>query len=70
MIVGDKDTCDKIFVSINDTSEQLSPTTTFLQVVIDTGQKYPKSLKFTASVNNTDEKLFTRVNAQYIFRQC
>jgi hypothetical protein len=30
--------------------------------VVDTGQKYPKSLKFIASVNNTAEKLFTGVN--------
>jgi hypothetical protein len=34
----------------------------FSSVSIDTGQKYPKSLKFIAGVNNTAEKLFTGVN--------
>jgi hypothetical protein len=58
MIASDNDSCDKFFAVINDTGEQLSPVTTtpvitFFPGVVDTGQKYPKSLKFIASVNDT-----------------
>jgi hypothetical protein len=30
--------------------------------VVDTSQKYPKSLKFIAGVNDTAKKMFTGVN--------
>jgi hypothetical protein len=50
MITGDNDTCDK------------SPAITFFTGVVDTGQKYSKSLKLIAGVNDTSEKLFSGVN--------
>jgi hypothetical protein len=67
MIRGDKDNCDKFFTDINDTSEQLSPLSlspaiTFFPGVIDTSQKYSKSLSFIAGVNDTCKKLFRGVN--------
>jgi hypothetical protein len=62
MIAGDNDTCDKFFASINDNGEQLLLATTFFSNVVDTGQKYPKSLKLIAGVNDTTEKLFIGVN--------
>jgi hypothetical protein len=34
----------------------------FFPGVVDTGQNYPKSLKFIAGVNDTAKKLFTGVN--------
>jgi hypothetical protein len=40
----------------NDTCDKFFPG------VVDTGQKYLKSLKFIAGVNDTSEKLFTGVN--------
>ncbi len=40
----------------------LTPAITFFPGVFDTGQKYPKGLKFIAGVNDTVEKLFTGVN--------
>ncbi len=39
-----------------------TPLKTFFPGVVDTGQKYPKSLKFIAGNNDTAEKLFTGVN--------
>jgi hypothetical protein len=67
MIASDNDSCDKFFTVINDTGEQLSlvtttPVITFFPRVVDTGQKYPKSLKFIAGVNDTTKKLFSGVN--------
>jgi hypothetical protein len=67
MIRGDKDNCDKFFTGISDTSEQLSPVSlspaiTFFPGVIDTSQKYSKSLSFIAGVNDSCEKLFRGVN--------
>jgi hypothetical protein len=67
MIAGDKDTCDKIFAGINDTSKQLSlvllsPAITFFPSVVDTSQKYSKSLSFIVGVNDIAEKLFRGVN--------
>jgi hypothetical protein len=64
MLAGDNNTCDKFFAGINNTDEQLSlltttPATTFFPGVVDTGQKYPKSLKFIDGVNNTADKLFS-----------
>jgi hypothetical protein len=38
-----------------------TPLKAFFPGVVDTGQKYPKSLKFIAGNNNTAEKLFTGV---------
>ncbi len=35
---------------------------TFFPGVVDTGQKYPKSLKFIAGYNDTAKKLFTGAN--------
>jgi hypothetical protein len=40
----------------------LTPAITFFPGVVDTGQKYQKSLKFIARVIDTTEKLFTGVN--------
>ena len=40
----------------------MTPVITFFPGVVDTGQKYPKSLKFMAGINDTAEKLFTGVN--------
>jgi hypothetical protein len=40
----------------------LTPAIKLFLGVVDTGQKYPKSLKFIAGVNDTAEKLFTGVN--------
>ncbi len=67
MIATDNDTCDKFFVGINDTGEQLLPVTTtpaitFFPGVVDTGQKYSKSLKFITSVNDTADNFFACVN--------
>jgi hypothetical protein len=67
MITSDNDSCDKFFTVINDTGEQLSlvtttPVITFFPRVVDTGQKYPKSLKFIAGVNDTTKKRFSGVN--------
>jgi hypothetical protein len=39
-----------------------TPAITFFPGVVDNDQKYPKSLKFIASVNDITEKLFTGVN--------
>jgi hypothetical protein len=44
------------------TPVSLSPAITFFPGVIDTGQKYSKSLKFIVGVNATAEKLFNGVN--------
>jgi hypothetical protein len=67
MIAGDNDTCDKFFAGINNTGEQLLPVTTtpaitFFPGVVDTSQKYPKSLNFIAGVNDTADKFFAGVN--------
>jgi hypothetical protein len=40
----------------------MTPAIKFFPSVIDTGQKYPKNLKFNAVVNDTAQKLFTGVN--------
>jgi hypothetical protein len=40
----------------------LSPAIKFFPCVVETSQKYPKSLKFIAGVNDTAKKLFTGVN--------
>jgi hypothetical protein len=66
MIASDNNTCDKFFTGINDSGEKSLPVTmtmavTFFPCVVDTGQKYPKNLKFIAGVNDTAEKLFTSV---------
>jgi hypothetical protein len=67
MIAGDNNTCNKFFAGISDTGEQLSPVTMtpaiiFFPGVVDTSQKYSKSLKFIVGVNDTAEKLFNGVN--------
>jgi hypothetical protein len=47
---------------INFSPVTTTPLKTFFPGVVDTGQKYPKSLKFIAGNNDTAEKLFTGVN--------
>jgi hypothetical protein len=46
----------------NFSAVSLTPAIKLLPGVVDTSQKYPKSLKFIAGVNDTAEKLFTGVN--------
>jgi hypothetical protein len=57
---------EKFIIIVVDNGEQFYPG------VGDTGQKYPKSLKFIADVNDTTEKLFTGVydTADYFFLRC
>ncbi len=45
---------EKLFSGVNDTGDKF--------LIVDTGQKKPKDLKFIAGVNHTAEKLFTSVN--------
>ncbi len=57
----------KFFAGINDTGEQLSPVTTTPAItifpgVVDTDQKYPKSIKFIAGVNDTADKIIADVS--------
>jgi hypothetical protein len=47
---------------INFSPVTTTPLKTFFPGVVDTGQKYPKSLKFIAGNKDTAEKLFTGVN--------
>jgi hypothetical protein len=45
----------------------MTPAITFFPGVVDTGQKYSKSLKVIASVNDTDEKLKMKKSKNSIY---